>query len=259
MLASYHTHTYRCKHAVGKEEEYIQKAIAEGVRILGFSDHAPMLYPNGYVSGHKMGPEMIGEYFSTIASLRDKYKDKIEIKIGLETEYYPSLWESSLEFWRPYPVDYIILGQHFVPEEIVGTDAYCGRPSESKTRLTVYVDAVIKAMNSGVITYVAHPDLINYTGDDHDFYLSECHRLVSEAERLGMPLEYNLLGMHLGRNYPYAPFWEVVREYDIKTVIGCDSHAPERVADKDEILRAKEYLSGLGITPLDVIPLVTPF
>ena len=39
MLANYHTHTYRCNHASGNDEEYVKKAIAENVKILGsFSD-----------------------------------------------------------------------------------------------------------------------------------------------------------------------------------------------------------------------------
>ena len=41
ILANYHTHTIRCKHAVGTEREYIEAAISERFKILGFSDHTP--------------------------------------------------------------------------------------------------------------------------------------------------------------------------------------------------------------------------
>ena len=40
----YHTHTYRCGHADGEDEEYVLEAIAAGVRKLGFSDH--VMLPN---------------------------------------------------------------------------------------------------------------------------------------------------------------------------------------------------------------------
>ena len=43
MLANYHTHTARCHHASGSEREYIEAAIAGGMKILGFSDHAPLV------------------------------------------------------------------------------------------------------------------------------------------------------------------------------------------------------------------------
>ncbi len=38
---NYHTHTSRCGHAGGSDEEYVQAAIKAGYQILGFSDHAP--------------------------------------------------------------------------------------------------------------------------------------------------------------------------------------------------------------------------
>ena len=259
MKASYHTHTSRCHHAVGTEEEYIEKAIAEGIELLGFSDHAPMPYKNGYVSYYKMHPDETGEYFSTLLALREKYKDKIDIKIGFETEYYPSLWEDSLAFWRQFPVDYLILGQHFVPEEKGEGAMHTLAPSDSKDRVLAYVDACISAMRSGVITYVAHPDIINYRGDDENFYITEIGKIISEAVRLDIPLEYNLLGMSLGRSYPNPIFWQEAAKMGAKVILGCDSHAPERVADKGEIEKAENYLRTLGITPLDKINLIKPF
>ena len=36
MIANYHTHTPRCNHAVGSEEEYVQQALKAGIKILGF-------------------------------------------------------------------------------------------------------------------------------------------------------------------------------------------------------------------------------
>ena len=50
MIANYHTHTWRCMHAEGTEREYVERAIEGGLKILGFSDHTPMPYANGYVS-----------------------------------------------------------------------------------------------------------------------------------------------------------------------------------------------------------------
>ena len=252
MKASYHTHTARCHHAEGSEEEYILKAIAEEVKILGFSDHAPMPYRDGYVSHYKMLPEEISDYFSTLLALKEKYADKIDIKIGFETEYYAYMWQDCLDFWRPYPVDYLILGQHFAPDE---RGAYVARPETSDTTLLrEYTDAVIEGMNTGIITYVAHPDIINFVGSEKVF-LSEMERIIKEAVRLDMPLEYNLLGRKLNRNYPTSSFWRLAAEYPVRVILGCDSHSPTRVADKEEIEEAEKYLKSLAITPIDEIEL----
>lgn len=42
-MKNYHTHTTRCMHAIGSEEEYILAAISAGYTELGFSDHTPWL------------------------------------------------------------------------------------------------------------------------------------------------------------------------------------------------------------------------
>ena len=49
MKVNLHTHTVRCGHAVGTDEEYVLAAIAAGFTKLGFSDHNPFPYENGSV------------------------------------------------------------------------------------------------------------------------------------------------------------------------------------------------------------------
>ena len=259
MYANYHTHTARCHHAVGADEEYVRYAIAEGVKVLGFSDHAPMRYKGGYVSYYKMTPDELDGYVSSVLSLRDKYRDKIEIRLGLEIEYYPSLWDDSIEFLSKYPIEYLILGQHFVGEETDKVRDPSPAASADRARLTQYVDRVLTAIGTGRITYIAHPDLLNYTGGDLDFYFSEVGRLIDGARALDMPLEYNLLGMAGARSYPNPLFWEEAARRGAKAILGCDAHEPWRVAVKDELARATAYLDSLGIEIVDRVKLVDPF
>ena len=47
-MKNYHTHTARCHHAMGTDEDYVQIAIQEGYTTLGFSDHACWHYPSGF-------------------------------------------------------------------------------------------------------------------------------------------------------------------------------------------------------------------
>ena len=44
MKYNYHTHTKRCGHAFGEDEEYVLEAINQGYEVLGFSEHA--MFPN---------------------------------------------------------------------------------------------------------------------------------------------------------------------------------------------------------------------
>lgn len=50
MKTNYHTHTTRCMHAVGNDEDYVRSAIKGGFQELGFSDHSPWKYHTDFVS-----------------------------------------------------------------------------------------------------------------------------------------------------------------------------------------------------------------
>ena len=62
MKVNYHTHTYRCKHAGGTEEDYIKAAIENDFDIIGISDHAP--FPD-YDFGYRMDYCELDEYINT--------------------------------------------------------------------------------------------------------------------------------------------------------------------------------------------------
>lgn len=252
MLANYHTHTVRCLHAFGTDEEYVKSAIKIGYGTLGFSDHAPFDYPDGYVSFYKMTPDKLAEYASSVRSLKEKYREKIEIHLGLEAEYYPELWDSALELWRSVGIEYLILGQHFVGVEYDG-GLRAGSPADESV-LKRYVDTLVAAIKTEKFTYIAHPDMLNYVGDDA-YYEKEVLRLTEAAVASGTPLEVNLLGLHEGRSYPCERFWEIASRLKPLTVIGADAHKPEafeRVATRE---RAVALLSKYGLKPLDTVKL----
>lgn len=90
MKTNYHTHTTRCMHATGSDEDYVLSAIKGGYQELGFSDHTPWKYHTDYVADMRMLPEELPGYVESLRSLREKYQDQISIKIGLECEYFPA-------------------------------------------------------------------------------------------------------------------------------------------------------------------------
>lgn len=130
LNANYHTHTARCRHASGREEEYIQQAINSGMKVLGFSDHTPYPFQGDYYSNFRMFPQELFQYVQTLLLLKEKYQDKIQILIGLEAEYYPKYFDGLLELLAPYPFDYLLLGQHFLHNEQDGD--YSGAPHKGK-------------------------------------------------------------------------------------------------------------------------------
>ena len=79
LKENYHTHTIRCNHAIGTDEEYVISAINSGVKILGFSDHSPYPMPGGYVTSYRLSENAARDYIASLRSLREKYRDKIKI------------------------------------------------------------------------------------------------------------------------------------------------------------------------------------
>ncbi len=253
MIANYHTHTWRCNHAQGTEEDYIRCAIDRGLKILGFSDHAPYYYPDGYVSRIRMRPEQLKDYADTILALQKTYQKQIDIYLGLEIEYYPDLTAQMLPFYRDHGISYLILGQHYLHNEI--NAPYVGRPpTDSEEILSRYCNQVIDAIHTGLFTYLAHPDLVYFIGQP-EIYNTHMRRLCKEAKQAGLPLEINLAGISTQRNYPNRQFWEIAAKEGCQVVLGCDAHTPEGLQDVKTEQQALQWVQELGLPLLETVEL----
>ena len=255
MIANYHTHTVRCGHAKGTDREYVETAIAQGLKTLGFSEHVPMPFPDGHESRFRVPIAKLDDYVKSVLTLREEYRNDIEIHLGFEAEYYPDLFPEMKKLLSPYPVEYLLLGQHFNDSREA---VYNSRPQRDPLALAAYVDAVIAAMETSCFTYVAHPDLFCFSGPD-EIYQQEMNRLCQSARSLDIPLEINMLGLREGRNYPDERFWTIVSKEGCRTVLGCDAHAPGDVAHPDQLEDAMNYAARFGLVPETDVVLRKPF
>ena len=250
MRANYHTHTWRCNHAIGKEEDYVKTAVEQGFDILGFSDHTPQFFPKGYTSRIRMNPEELPKYCTTIRNLKDRYRDSIQIHVGLEAEYYPALFSELLPAIRDQGVEYLLLGQHYLGNE--QGQPYNGSPTTDESILRRYCAQSMEAMQTGYFTYFAHPDLIRFQGD-HVTYRKYMRRLCQEAKSCGMPLEMNLLGLWSNRNYPDMRFWALAAEEGCQVILGWDAHAPEQLCKPDAEKTLRRAVQQLGLELIDTV------
>lgn len=252
MIANYHTHTWRCNHAIGDEESFVKAAMERGFSILGFSDHTPYWFPDGYRSGIRMTLEQLRGYCDTVLDLRRKYAGQIQIPLGLELEYYPDCLPNLLPILRDHGIEYLLLGQHFLGNE--AGQPYAGRETSDVSILEGYCRQSMDAMQTGLFTYFAHPDLICFAGDDKT-YRTHMRRLCREAKSCNLPLEINMLGLWSGRHYPNIRFWELAAEEGCSVVIGCDAHAPEHLLRTDAEEKALGIAKRYGLTVLETVPL----
>lgn len=255
MKINLHTHTPRCNHAVGTEREYIERAIQAGIKTLGFADHSPMPFEPGYYSTYRIRLDEYENYIETLCALKEEYKKDVNLLIGFEAEYYPAYFDRLIDMLRPYPIDYLIMGQHFLNNE---TDsAHVGRPTDDEEYLSRYVDQTAEGLKTGRFTYFAHPDVVNFIGDD-EVYRRHMTRLCENAKALDIPLEINMLGVWDKRNYPCDRFFRIAGEVGNKVVLGIDAHQPERILEQDVLADARALAERCGVTISDDITIRNP-
>lgn len=255
---NFHTHTSRCGHAVGKDEDYVKAAIQAGVKVLGFSDHAPYKDPE---PTERMNIEQVDDYFSSITALKNKYKDQIEIHVGMEVECYQSEWET-LRKWRERS-EYCILGQHNL--------SYSGKSSYdllTKKELDAYTDQIEYACRHNLCDYIAHPDVCMWSYPVIDEGVRQiAARIAVISNTYHIPLELNCgSGVRYGKReyqdgeryaYPVRIFFEEFAKKNCDVIIGMDIHDPNLFLTDEYLHRALSVIEGLNCHILDSYDLIS--
>ena len=254
---NYHTHTKRCGHAIGEDEEYVLAAIQAGVQTLGFSDHAAYNDPH---PSERMNMEQVPGYFESILSLKEKYKDKIDLHLGMEVECFQSEWET-LSKWRK-ETEYCILGQHNLSFE--GQSSY---DLLNVDQLNTYTVQLEYACKHGLCDYIAHPDVCLYSYPRLDESVRKIgEKIASISNTYHVPLELNCgSGVRYGMKeyedgyryaYPTRIFFEEFAKQNCTIIIGMDIHDPELFLTDEYLNKALSVVEGLDVNIVENYPLI---
>lgn len=249
---NYHTHTKRCGHADGDDEQYVRAAMMAGFKELGFSEHMP--YPGVDKPGERMLSCDIDEYLSSMQKLKERYQEQLVIKVGFEIEYF----DDQVEYLKAMRTrcDYMILGQHCARYDGGGYD-YLSDDADVEN----YTRQVIAGMRSGLVSMLAHPDYFMLGRRDFSKTCERCaHEICACAAACHIPLEINLNGLRYGKlryaqmdayAYPYRAFWEIAAQYPIQVLYGFDAHSPTTLLETRRIETVDEILKGLSFSFLE--------
>ncbi len=241
MLVDLHNHTILCNHAKGSTTEYIQKAIEEGTKYFGFSDHAPMNFSQKY----RMRFDQMKYYENDILSLKERYKDKIEILLAYEVDFLEGYMDERV---LNANVDYLIGSVHFIKKWEFDNPEFIG---EYKNRdinqiWQEYFDTIEKMAKTNLFDIVGHVDLIKIfkympTKDIKTI----AKKAIKAIKKSDMVVELNTAGYRkpIGEAYPSNTILELLSEYDIPITFGSDAHDPKQIAFKSNEIEnlAKEF------------------
>ena len=235
---NYHTHTNRCGHAsIASDKEYVEYAKQVGITQLGFTDHVPVSELEYQDSEQRMHISDVDEYITSICNLQQE-NPTMKIICGFEAEFDP-MKEQFLGELRD-KVDYMILGQHFVPYGMSKI------PQKNNPDYPIqYAQMLCKAMESGIFDIVAHPDIFMQFRDSLDteekknLFMQNAkiasQAICDKAKELAMPIELNFGGINKGTimqdgqlAYPHSDFWQIAAETGVSVLYGVDAHTPEQ-------------------------------
>lgn len=253
----YHSHTERCGHASGKDEEFVKSAIKQGVQILCFTDHTPI--PNFSQPNIRMECSKLDEYVSSINFLKEKYKEKIEIHVGLEVEN--AIFDNNYlkEYITSKGIEFVIIGQHMI--QINNEWTWLSNEEFSlRERINAYVNSITSALDSGLSKYVAHPDIFIFAVNQYNEEIEQGLRKIVEcAIRNNAFIEMNVHGVYNSKDkifkYPYVDFWKMVkRDYPtVKITIGMDIHHLDEYSNNTGLPEVMKIIKEIGIKPISRI------
>lgn len=245
MRFDYHTHHHRCGHASGEIRDYIESAIAGGLSYIGISDHSPFFGEDvdRFKPGIAMGKSEFPAYIAEVLRLKEEYRDKITVLLGVESDFFPEHAAVYRSVYAQYPFDYIIGSVHvsggrsiFDRTRWEGIDeAGMLRDKEAHFRL------VAESARSGMFDILAHIDAIKgylpAISEVKTDVVDETLRTIAECD-VAIEINTSGKGKSCGGWYPSYEILERAHYFGVKPTFGSDSHVPERVADEFEEVRS---------------------
>ena len=264
LQANYHTHTKRCGHATGEDEDYVLQAIGYGYRYLGFSDHAML---PGFSQPYTRGDfSLYDGYVKSINSLKEKYRGRMEIYVGFEAECFPDYFPFFREQLENHVLDYMILGNHSAMDSNKKLYAHF-KNITNPSMLYLYRDLAVEGISSGLFSIFAHPDFFLSSIPEFD---SDCRKvsldIIKAAIAYDVPLEVNVAGIRNGKKrigkkqrwiYPTDEFFSLAGKYHAKCILGMDAHAPGQLAEDSSIYEAVAFSKKHDLRMVDVLSTIT--
>ncbi len=251
MLWDTHMHTRFSGDCAAEPRDMADAATQKGVAGICFTDHMDIDYPSELPERYYFDAD---EYFQEMEGMREHYRGRLPILIGMEIGLQPHLRERLPAIASRHPYDFIIGSSHLVHH----MDPYYPEYFQGKTEDEAYLEYFEYILeNLKVFDFFdvyGHIDyIVRYGPNKNKFYsyrkfADVIDEILRTLIRKGKGIEINTGGFKYGLGHP-NPTEEILARYrelggEIITV-GADAHKPEHVAYEfgkvPDILRAAGF------------------
>ncbi len=224
-------------------EEIVVSAINQGLRKIGFSDHSYTPFDESYC----IKKEKIQEYKNTIIELKDKYKDKIDVLLGIEQDYYSSENIDDYDYVIG-SVHYIKVDNNYIPvdesPEILTNAAKKYFDGDIYKLIECYYETVADVISKTGADIIGHIDLItkfneqNCLFDEYEeryvaAYKKACDKLIKtdkvfEINTGAISRKYKTIP------YPSKQIYNYLKNNNATFILSSDSHSKDTLCYKFE-------------------------
>lgn len=254
MKFDLHTHHFRCGHADGNIRDYIEAGIAAGLSVIGISDHTPYFGRSEDRPFPKitMGKREFAGYVEEVLKLKQEYEGKIDVLLGIESDFFPEHAEVYRNILNQYPFDYVIGSVHSVGKVSIFNKNRWKSLKESERIATkeAYYELIRESARSGMFQILGHIDAMkgNYPAFSDIPTAKAIDDTLQTIANNGIVIEINTSGKTKlsGGWYPSDAILERALHFGVDVTFGSDAHTPERVGDEWDLVSTR--LKDIGFT-----------
>ena len=265
-----HMHTDFSTDCESSVRSMLNAAVEKGLSAVCITDHMDLDFPpqEGEGQPHDAPPFQLDveEYFRVLTPLKEEYRDRLDVRIGIEIGLQPHLGAQYKKLLAAYPFDIVIGSIHLVR----GLDPYYGKLFEGRPDADAYREAFEETLTCieqnedfdtlGHLDYVVRYGKRKAEEYSYRAFADEIDAVLKKLISMGKGLEVNTGGLKYGLGFT-NPHPDVIKRYrelggEIVTV-GADAHRPEYVGyefgEAGEILLNcgfKYYAEFIGRKPL---------
>ena len=264
MLIDYHVHTEYSDDSEYLMKQVIEDAINMEMKEICFTDHVDYGIKEDwdskkepkYYKGIPIRNVNYPEYIKEINELKERYKDRISIKTGLEFGMQSHTISQYEELFKRYPFDFIILSIHEVGNKELWTNEFQEGKSQEKYTKEYYEELLKVVKNYKNYSVLGHLDLVaryDVGNGKTPLEFNQIKPIITEILKTviedGKGIELNTSYHRYGLS-DSTPSYEILNLYHQLggriITIGSDSHKPNHLGAYIE--ESKDYLKKIGFT-----------